>query len=45
MRRPAALFPIVLAFGAIILAPGAGAREAGPTEIEKCQTITKAGIG
>jgi hypothetical protein len=48
MRRPAALFPIVLALGAIILAPRAGAqaqdaREEGPTEIKKCQTISQQG--
>src|SRR5271169_3467083 len=43
MRRPAALSPIALALGAIILAPGAGAREEGPTEIEKCQTISNPG--
>ncbi|MBV8507449.1 MAG: hypothetical protein JOZ11_16795, partial [Alphaproteobacteria bacterium] len=48
MKRPAALLPIVLALGAIILAPVAGAqaensREEGPTEIEKCRTIDKPG--
>jgi hypothetical protein len=45
MRRPATLFPIVLALGAIILAPRAGAQDAreGPREIEKCQTIDKSG--
>jgi hypothetical protein len=43
MRRPAALFPIALALGAISLAPAAGAREQGPTEIEKCQTIRQSG--
>jgi hypothetical protein len=48
MRRPAALFPIALALGAIIFAPQAGAqaqdaREGGPTEIEKCRTIDKPG--
>jgi hypothetical protein len=48
MRRPAALFPIALALGAIILAPRAGAQEQGwraegPIEIEKCQTISKSG--
>jgi hypothetical protein len=47
MRRPAALFPIVLALGAMMLAPWAGvqaqdARE-GPIEIEKCQTISQPG--
>jgi hypothetical protein len=48
MRRLAALFPIVLALGAIILAPRAGAqaqaaRGEGPTEIEKCRAIDKPG--
>jgi hypothetical protein len=48
MRRPAALFPIALALGAIILAPRGGAqaqdaREEGPREIEKCKTISKPG--
>jgi hypothetical protein len=48
MRRLAALFPIVLALGAIILAPRGGAqaqdaREEGLREIEKCQTISKPG--
>jgi hypothetical protein len=48
MKRPAALFPIVLALGAIIVAPRCGAqaqngREEGPIEIEKCQTISKPG--
>jgi hypothetical protein len=47
MRRPAAVFTIALALGAIILAPLAGARadgrEEGPTEIEKCKTISKPG--
>jgi hypothetical protein len=48
MKRSAALFPIVLALGAIILGPQAGAqaqnlREEGPFEIEKCQTIDKPG--
>jgi hypothetical protein len=47
MRRPAALFPIALALGAMMLAPWAGvqaqdARE-GPIEIEKCQTISHPG--
>jgi hypothetical protein len=46
MKRSAAFFPIVL--GAIILAPPAGAqaqsaREEGPIEIEKCQTISQPG--
>jgi hypothetical protein len=40
MGRPATLFPIVLALGAMVLAPRAGAREEGPTEIKKCQTIS-----
>ena len=39
--RPAALFPISLALGAIILTPGAGARE--PTQLRKCQTISQPG--
>jgi hypothetical protein len=47
MKRPVALFPIVLALGTIILAPLADARadgrEEGPTEIAKCQTIDKPG--
>jgi hypothetical protein len=43
MRGPAAFFPIALALGAIILAPVAGAREEGSTEIEKCQTISQPG--
>jgi hypothetical protein len=48
MRRPAALFSIALALGAMMLAPVAGAqaqdaREQGPREIEKCQTINKPG--
>jgi nitrous oxidase accessory protein NosD len=43
MRRPAAVFTIALAFGAMILAPRAGAREEGPTEIDKCQTISNPG--
>ena len=41
MRKSAALFPIALA--AIILAPEASAREEGPFEIEKCQTISQPG--
>lgn len=41
MRRPAAVFPIALALGAIALAPGADARE--PIKIKTCQTITQAG--
>jgi hypothetical protein len=48
MRRPADLFPIALALGAMILLPRAGAqaqdaREEGPTEIEKCRTIDRPG--
>jgi hypothetical protein len=49
MRRPtAALFPIGLALGAIVLATWAGAqaqdgREEGPIGIEKCQTIGQPG--
>jgi len=43
MRRPATLFPIALALGAMVVAPGAGAREEGPTEIERCQTISQPG--
>jgi len=47
MKRFAALFPIALALGAIILVPrvGAQAQDAreGPTEIEKCQTISHPG--
>ena len=43
MRRPATLLPIVLALGVIVLAPDASAREEGPTEIEKCQTISQPG--
>jgi hypothetical protein len=43
-----ALFPIVLALGAIVLAPCAGAqaqdsRQEGPTEIDKCQAINQPG--
>ena len=41
MKRPAALFPISLALGAMMLAPGAGARE--PTQLKKCQTISQPG--
>jgi prepilin-type processing-associated H-X9-DG protein len=41
MRKSAALFPISLALGVIILAPGAGARE--PTPLRKCQTISQPG--
>jgi parallel beta-helix repeat protein len=48
MRRPAVLFPIVLALGAMTLAPWASAqaqdsRQEGPIEIEKCQAIEKSG--
>jgi hypothetical protein len=48
MRRPAAFFPIVLTLGAITLVPvvstrAQDAREEGPFEIEKCQTISKSG--
>ena len=48
METPAALFPIVLALAAIILAPRGGAqardgREEGPIEIERCRTIDKPG--
>jgi len=47
MRKPAAFFAIVLALGAIILAPWARAQAQdardGPTEIEKCGTIDKPG--
>jgi hypothetical protein len=41
MRRPTALFSIVLALGVITLAPTAGAREA--TKIKACQTISQPG--
>jgi hypothetical protein len=41
MRRPAALFPIVLALGALIFVSGAGAQE--PTKITACQTISQPG--
>src|ERR1700730_17742903 len=47
MKRIAALFPIALALGAIILVPRAGAQalvaREGPTEIEKCHTISHPG--
>jgi len=47
MKKPAALSPIVLALGAIILVPRASAQsqdaQEGPREIEKCQTIDKPG--
>src|SRR6202023_4089786 len=46
MKRFAA-FPIALALGAIILVPRAGAQaqvaREGPTEIEKCKTISQPG--
>jgi hypothetical protein len=42
MRRPATLFTIVLALGAIVIAASASAKE-GATEIEKCQTVSKPG--
>jgi parallel beta-helix repeat protein len=41
MKRLAALFPIALALGAMMLAPRAGARE--PTKIKACQTISQPG--
>jgi hypothetical protein len=41
MKRPEALFPIAFALGAMMLAPGAGARE--PTKIKACQTISQPG--
>jgi hypothetical protein len=41
MRRPAVLFSIATAIGAVNLAPGASARE--PIEIRKCQTIDHPG--
>jgi hypothetical protein len=47
MRRPSAVFTIVLALGAISLTSWAGARadgrEEGPREIEKCRRIDQAG--
>ena len=47
MRRPTAVFPIVFALGPMIIAPldgtRADGREEGPTEIEKCQTISQPG--
>ena len=47
IRRPAALFPILLALGIVILAPRSGARaqdaQEGPREIEKCRTIDRPG--
>jgi hypothetical protein len=47
-RRSAAFFPILLAAGAISVAPSTSAqaldlREEGPPEIEKCQTISQSG--
>ena len=46
MKRPAGLFSIVLALGALIPAPRPGAyaqdaRQEGPIEIDKCQTISQ----
>jgi hypothetical protein len=47
MRRPAVVFTIALALGAISLAPRPGARadtrKEGPIEIEKCRTIDQPG--
>jgi len=43
MRRPAALFPIALTLGAMILAPGAGSADQEPIKIKKCQTISEPG--
>ena len=43
MKRSAALFPIALALGAMILAPRAGAQPQGPTEIATCETINQPG--
>jgi hypothetical protein len=47
MTRPAALFTIAFALGAIILAPRSAVRaqdtREGPIEIEKCKTIDKPG--
>ena len=49
MRRPAALYPIVIAVGALMaLAQGAGGeeqdgREQGPIKIKKCQVINQSG--
>jgi len=48
MKIPVAFFPVVLAFGAIIVAPRVGAqaqdsRQEGPTEIDKCQAISQSG--
>jgi hypothetical protein len=46
MRRPAALFPILLILGALVLAPAGGARadtREGPIAIDKCQTISQPG--
>jgi parallel beta-helix repeat protein len=41
MKQPAALFPIALALGAIVLVPEASARE--PLPIKACQTISQPG--
>lgn len=46
MKGSAAFFPIALAFGAMMVAPGlarADALKEGPIEIEKCQTISQPG--
>jgi hypothetical protein len=47
VKTPAALFPIVLALGGIILVPWPNAwaqdTQGGPIEIEKCQTISQPG--
>jgi hypothetical protein len=47
MRKPAALFPILLIPGALVLASAGGARadaaREGPIAIEKCQTINQPG--
>jgi hypothetical protein len=46
MKRSVALFPIVLALGAILVAPrGVQARDSreGPIKITQCQTISQPG--
>jgi hypothetical protein len=43
MKRLAALLAIAVALGATSLAPVAAAREEGPIEIDKCQTISHPG--
>jgi hypothetical protein len=47
VKTPAALFPIALALGGIILVPWASARaqdtQVGPIEIDTCQTISQPG--